>query len=181
MVLLDDQQEPAHGHSPQVLLSSPQAYGEGLLVDTGAVNNMMGSSWLSRYMKTHEHRGRHYGNVEAQDIIPRTVGGVGKESPTISQNITLPVHIPGWGADWFSGDLIPDSNVPALMGMDTMTRWNCILDLRPGRMHMYTSDDPSDLNIQTKNNGSGIQKLQMQRTRGGHLILPCTAFENNDH
>ena len=42
---------------------------------------------------------------------------------------------------------LSNSDVPALLGLQSMMSSNCIMDLRPGKMHMYTMEDPEAMEI----------------------------------
>ena len=67
---------------------------------------------------------------------------------------------------------LDENNTPGLLGMEAMKRSNTIFDLRSGEMYMYTGSSRDAQIIVPKN--SGIQKLKLVESAGGHILLPCT-------
>ena len=47
----------------------------------------------------------------------------------------------------YKATVISNSDVPALLGLQSLMSSKCILDLRPGQMHMYTMEDPEAMDI----------------------------------
>ena len=122
---------------------------EGLLVDTGAVFNLTGDLWLQR-MKEHvpENMPIHYEELSE----PQGVMGVGQHASTATHVAAVPVGMADQGIEpdesfRYKATVITDSDVPALLGLQSMMASNCILDLRPGKMHMYTTEDANALEI----------------------------------
>ena len=75
--------------------------------------------------------------------------------------------------------VITGSDVPALLGLQSMTASNCILDLRPGKMHMYTSEMADAAEIKcAPNKEHYVGRLKMVRAQSGHLMLPCSQFRS---
>ena len=57
---------------------------------------------------------------------------------------------------------------------------NCILDLRPGKMHMYTMKDPQSMEIKYVAEKAGeVGRLKMERAKSGHIQISCIQFTDN--
>lgn len=154
---------------------------EGLLVDTGAVFNLTGDSWLQR-MEGHvpENMPIHYERLSE----PQGVMGVGQNASTATHVAAVPVGMADQGIEpdesfRYKATVITDSDVPALLGLQSMMASNCILDLRPGKMHMYTAEDADAIEIKyTPDKEHLVGRLKMARAQSGHLMLPCSQFRN---
>ena len=119
------------------------------MVDTGAVFNLTGDSWLQR-MEGHVPKNLpiHYEELPE----PQGVMGVGKHASTATHVAAVPVGMADQGIEpdenfRYKATVITNSDVPALLGLQSMMASNCILDLRPGKMHMYTAEDANALEI----------------------------------
>ena len=78
----------------------------------------------------------------------------------------------------YKATVITNSDVPALLGLESMMASNCILDLRPGKMHMYTAEDISALEINyVPGKEHLVGRLKMAMAQSGHLMLPCSQFQ----
>ena len=150
------------------------------MVDTGAVFNLTGDSWVHR-MEAHVPKDMpiHYDELEE----PQGVMGVGKHASTATHVAAVPVGMADQGIppdDTFryKATAIPNSDVPALLGLNSMTASNGILDLRPGKMHFYTMEDPSALEIKyVPGKEHLVGRLKMSMAQSGHLMLQCSKFQ----
>ena len=118
-------------------------------MDTGAVFNLTGDSWVHR-MEGHVPKSLpiHYEELPE----PQGVMGVGKHASTATHVAAVPVGMADQGIEpdenfRYKATVITNSDVPALLGLQSMMASNCILDLRPGKMHMYTAEDATALEI----------------------------------
>ena len=154
---------------------------EGLLVDTGAVFNLTGDKWVHR-MATHVPEDMPIQYEKLQE--PQGVMGVGKESSTATHVASVPVGMADQDIEpddsfRYKATVISGSDVPALLGLNSMTASNGILDLRPGKMHFYTCEDPDAIEIKyTPGKEHLVARLKMSMARSGHLMLPCSQFRN---
>ena len=153
---------------------------EGLLVDTGAVFNLTGDAWLHR-MSEHLPKELPIQYEELQE--PQGVMGVGQHASTATHVAAVPMGMAEQGIEpdenfKYKATVITNSDVPALLGLQSMIASNCILDLRPGKMHMYTSEDANAIEITfSPKNGHKVGRLKMAKAQSGHLMLPCSQFE----
>ena len=136
----------------------------GLLVDPGAHDNLIGE----RTMKAmSEQSGKP---IEYQKLLaPMAVEGVGKGGQTADQSGCVPIGVAG-SAGTFTAPIIPDSDLPPLLGMRTLEGRKAILDCGnrrlifpgPGGVHMHLSP--------------GSLVFELEKSPSGHLILPTTNF-----
>ncbi len=88
---------------------------EGLLADSGAYENIMGDRWLKRVTSHAEHAGKKT-KVETQSGLG-SVCGVGGSSNAVRSKATVPVGVKELGNTSYTGSVLDDSDVPALLGL----------------------------------------------------------------
>ena len=64
--------------------------------------------------------------------------------------------------------VVPDSDLPMILGMDVLKRRRCLIDVGNSVLHMV---GPGDLNI---NLPPGSVSINMTTTPSGHLVLECS-------
>ena len=115
---------------------------------------------------------------------PQGVMGVGQHASTATHVAAVPVGMADQGIEpdddfRYKATVITNSDVPALLGLQSMMASNCILDLRPGKMHMYTTEDANALEIKyAPKKEHLVGRLKMARAQSGHLMLPCSIFSD---
>ena len=73
--------------------------------------------------------------------------------------------------------VLPQTAVPAFLGLNIMQDSNTILDLRDNKLHMWIASDRDDLEIRVKpGREKSVSKLQMAKAPSGHLLLKCTDY-----
>ena len=70
---------------------------------------------------------------------------------------------------------LDNKNTPAVLGAKSLQQTNAMLYLREGMLHMYCGDT-SDFKIVA--DGKTYQKFQLVQASSGHLLLPCTAYDD---
>ena len=149
-------------------------------MDIGAVFNLTGDAWVQR-MEGHVPKNLpiHYDELPE----PQGVMGVGKHASTATHAASVPVGMSDQGIEpdenfRYKATAITNSDVPALLGLQSMMASNCILDLRPGKMHMYTAEDANALEIKYVSKKEHlVGRLKMVMAQSGHLMLPCSQFQ----
>ena len=68
--------------------------GEAMLVDTGALNNLVGSQWVERMDRLNQQYGRPK-STRAPRGRTVTLGGVGKNTHESSQSVKVPTSVDG--------------------------------------------------------------------------------------
>ena len=150
-------------------------------MDTGAVFNLTGDEWLHRMS---EHLPRNLPIKYEELPEPQGVMGVGQNASTVTHVASVPVGMADQGIPpdenfKYKATVITNSDVPALLGLQSMIASNCVLDLRHGKMHMYTAEDPNAIEIKfAPNMEHKVGRLKMATAQSGHLMLPCSQFQS---
>jgi len=63
--------------------------------------------------------------------------------------------------------------LPALLGLQSLARQNCVLEMAPGNEHL-TLPGPGGYSI---NWSPGTVRYKLEQSPSGHLILPCDEFD----
>ena len=150
---------------------------EGLLVDTGAVQNLTGDGWTDRMdQRLPAGKESEYKDLET----PQSVMGVGKEPDVATKSVWMPIGVTtadGTLGAGYSATVLPQSAVPAPLGLNSMQDSNTILDLRDNKLHMWIASDRDDLEVRVKpGREKKVSRLQMQKAPSGHLLLNCTDY-----
>ena len=97
-----------------------------------------------------------------------TLGGVGKGTQESTHSVTVPCCINNEPSE-FVATVLDNSDIPAILGMESLQSRNAILDLVNDVM--IIPSDPSEVQI----NVSKTTKIfQLKQAPGGYLMLPCT-------
>ena len=151
-------------------------YSESLLVDTGAFENLMGSKWLERIerIKKASRSKSSSQPVEWESLNnPIPVGGVGKDVINAKWRAKVPIALKGGKKTSYEALFLEDNGTPALLGTKALQGTNAILDLRRGRLHLYCSENENF--VVTK--GNSFHKMQLDHAGSGHILLPCTDYD----
>jgi hypothetical protein len=143
--------------------------GEGLLIDTGAVSNVMGDGWLERASKRAREHGQGTELTPLQEEQP--IGGVGKQGAVCTHHAQVPIALPNGDVGTFSGNVISESEVPALLGLRSMQEKHTLLDLQNRRMLMV---GPGGYELKLS---PGSKSLRLETSPSGHILLPATEWE----
>ncbi len=143
-------------------------HGEALLIDCGAVGNVAGSSWVDRTAKQAKASGR--GTHVTSLKNPINIGGVGKHDQVAVEQAELPVTFENGTTSVFKTPIVPNSEIPALLGLDLIDAHSMVIDAAhnwlilpgPGGDHMQLRP--------------GSVSLRLHRAASGHLMLPCSAW-----
>ena len=74
----------------------------------------------------------------------------------------------------FTAPCIKGSQLPALMGLQTLIDKRAVIDFGTRQMHFV---GPGGVKIDL---GSGSSTFQLEHAPSGHLVLPCDHFERYD-
>ena len=83
-------------------------------------------------------------------------------------SVKVPITVGGIASE-FTAIEIPDSDVPALLGMESLKRMGAILDL--SRNKMIIPSDRDDVRISYK---QGTRIIDLEEAPGGFLMIPCS-------
>ena len=97
-----------------------------------------------------------------------------------TKTVTMPVGLPtadGSVNANYKATVLPNSEVPALLGLSCMQKSKAILDLRHDKLHMWTANNLDDIEIRVKpGREQNVVRMPMVKAPSGHLILKCTEF-----
>ena len=139
----------------------------GIMPDSGAKVNVVGARWLKRAEKNYlKAQGK---KVQYYKSNPCTFTGVGGATEQSNTRAKMPIFLGNkWGI--FDCQVLPDSDLPALWGLESLRRSEAILDLGKGNVIL-----PGDGEV-TFTLSDGAQKIPMERSCSGHYIMPTTGI-----
>ena len=145
--------------------------GEGLLVDPGSPDNLVGSGWSKRLQALMTAAGGPPAKYEPHFL---EVGGVGQGAMQAHSKVTHNIVCPTIGgppvAATFTAPEIESEKVPALLGLKTLTAMNAIMDMGTNRLIV---PGPGGVKMVTS---PGTVVYPLEPTHSGHLLLPCSEF-----
>ena len=137
-------------------------------MDVGAHDNLAGDAWAQRVEKLCLEHG--LSPMWRQLSKPMGVEKVGAASRTCTMGVRMPVAVASGEVGTFSAPVIPNSNVPVLLGMKTLKKWRALIDVVGKRLYLM---GPGTVKV-TCPPGSRIYDLQ--ESPSGHLTLPVSCF-----
>ena len=150
---------------------------QGLLVDPGAWSNLAGETWIQEMAK----KALAAGHEVAQGKLPKPmrVAGVGRGTDRAEWEVHVPIALideENHGTlHEFRSPVIGGGGkeLPALLGLQSMSRQNGVLEMAPGNEHL-TLPGPGGYTI---NWSPGTVRYKLEKAISGHLILPCDSFD----
>ena len=143
--------------------------GEALLIDPGSPDNLMGEAWSRRQSALATRAG--YPPAGYTEIDPFKVGGVGKEAQTCHRRAHHHICLEEGETGTFTGPELPNSQVPALLGLRSLDAMRCLLDVPNRKLYKV---GPGGYQIRLS---PGSTVYQLERGNAGHLMLPCSEFQ----
>lgn len=115
------------------------------LVDPGSVGNLGGDRWARDCARAAINAGRR--PSENQRARPVNVTGVGHGSQECSHNCKLPVMLRRFDGPHtegtFEAPIVPNSDLPGLLGLQSMRNARAVLDFTTLRLHLCGPADPT--------------------------------------
>ena len=136
----------------------------GLLVDTGAPDNVVGEEWVNRISKEHNLAHEIRWKKHSAEL-----SGVGHGSVKANWRAKIPIslsdnHSACWDAQVVSG---AGQYLPPLHGLESLIRHRTVLDFT----------DPKNLTMSCLVKPNTRQTFKLEKING-HLILPCDHYQN---
>jgi len=150
--------------------STAQLIGEeGLLVDTGAVNNVSGMEFIKRQTKASEQYGYHT-TWEQLDKVQH-MSGVGDNTKMCTHQATITGILSTGELMQYSAPVIPGnpSPVPPLYGLKSMAKENTFVGTRQGNLAMVPDGKEEEI-VWPK----GTRFIQMKKAPSGHWLIPIS-------
>ena len=145
------------------------AQGEAMLIDTGAVGNLSGDVTVKRMAALANARG--HGTEYKKLAKVASIDGVGSSASTCSETASVPIALPNGQLASYNAALIEGSEVPALLGLTSMTEKRILVDLIHDQM-ILVGKGGFEMKL-----SPGSEVLQCQRSPTGHLMLPCSHWD----
>lgn len=157
-----------------------------LLIDTGSVNNLAGSEWVTRATQLATEEAR----LEIENITreePLEISGVGTDSLQCKQDVRLPItlqDIHGENYSYtFTAPVIDEPSstfaqqLPALLGSEALIQLGIILDFRNMRAHFAgpIDIDGRETDTYTEHLPTGTRTFELQQSPTGHIMIPCSS------
>ena len=145
--------------------------GEGLLIDCGAVGNLVGSDWVQRTEEIAKAFGQRV--QRSQMSSPLNVGGVGKGTVAAEQQVSMPISLPDGSVGTFTAPVVEGagSGIPALLGLETQKRLNFLIDPRNKKLYQV-GEGGYKISL-----SPGSRTYDLVQTASGHLLLPITEWK----
>ena len=144
-------------------------------MDTGAVQNLVGSDWFHRATKLLNANGLKSADIGWEQLErPVPVGGVGNDVNNAYWKTMVPIALRNGKRSEYKALYLENNRTPALLGTGSLRKMSAILDLREGDMYLYCGET-SDIKLSSK--GTPAHKLKLDVAKSGHILLPCTCFE----
>ena len=146
----------------------------GLLVDPGAHDNLIGSRTVDRINRI---CARHGLSCEFSPL-PQTksVGGVGKGAQFCVLKTKVPTALPGGHRTHYNAPVVPDSDLPGLLGNQTLMRNRAVMDVGRGILWFC---GPGTIHFQPP---PGSIEMKLELSPSGHWMLPITEYkQESDH
>ena len=139
-----------------------------MLVDCGAIDNLTGDKWVVRS----EAKAKKHGQGTSWMAMQRCeVEGVGSGSSVIEKRAIVPVCLSNGNTASFNTAVVSDSELPALLGLDSLESHKAIIDTHN---HQMIFPGPGGYNMTLS---PGSVSLKLEKARSGHLLLPSSEWE----
>ena len=156
-------------HARTRLKNSKCGASDGLLVDCGALGNLSGDELIERVaQKAKEMTGLETTYTPMPN--PLTVEGVGQGSQSCAQMASVPMALSSGEQARYQAPIIPNSNVPALLGLATMERQHAIIDTHG---QAYIVPGKGRIKIQLPPDS---KVFPLEKAESGHLLLPMDCW-----
>ena len=157
---------------------SKQGGRHGILFDPGSVGNLQGDEWAKEISRTAIASGRHPEQLKRPK--PLRVAGVGHGSQEATHDLRIPVCLKQTNGTYSSGTFeaptIKNSNLPALLGLNTLEKLGAIVNFKT---HELFIPGPGEAKLQEAM-PSGTEAYQLEKAPSGHLLLPCSHYDEFD-
>ena len=142
--------------------------GEALLVDCGAVGNLCGDKWLERQSAHAAKHGQGVSMTTLSQVVQ--VEGVGTGASTISQRAHVPIMLQNGSEGEFVSNVVPNSELPALLGLDALERQRALIDTYNHKL-IHVGKGGYELKL-----SPGSVSHDLVKAPSGHLMLPCSSW-----
>ena len=148
-----------------------------LVIDTGSPKNTAGSNWTLSAREAAQSAGVDF-RYQLRDR-PLDIEGVGHGVHTCINDVSVQGAVPlsdGTSAITmrYIAPVIPDSNVPGLLGLDSLRQMGAVLDCRNLQLHFvgeHTKETKAGMKFP-----EGTRTAQLELSESGHMMLPFSEY-----
>ena len=145
-----------------------------LTADIGSKANACGERWAKEAVKIAREHGER-GEIKKRNVTLR-LEGVGHGSQLCEDDVIVTGAIPTVDGNGFKcqfqGPIIPDSDVPALFGLEPMSNLNTVIDCRSKKLHFLPTGDGK----WERELPPGTRTVQGELSPTGHLMIPFAEY-----
>ena len=144
-----------------------------VMIDIGSVGNLAGDLWMKALATAAVKAGKT--SSQHRRARPLGVSGVGEGAQKCTHNCDIPCAIEatdGYLSASFKAPTVPNSTLPALLGLQSLKDKRTIIDLNTNRLYMCGKGD-YDLDRILP---SGTKCVQCYHSGSGHLVMPVDFF-----
>ena len=145
--------------------------GEAFVVDTGAVNGLAGSQWVSRVAAEAALFGQ--GTLIEPLARKHSVGGVGQSNSVCVESATLPICLEDGGSGTYKCLVVPNSEIPGLLPFDSMEKRRVLLDTFNGQ-YFEIGSGGYDITL-----SAGSRVLPLVKAPTGHPMLAVSCWKQH--
>ena len=149
---------------------------EGVMIDTGAHDNLSGRDWVNRQTETTHAAGRDGRTTSKALQTPMMISGIGDGSQQAREELTVPVCM-GSQPGHFRTPVVDGSGsgIPGIWGLKSMTKQDAIIDTRGHGAVILPG--PGGISM-TLSPGSTV--LHCERSATGHMFIPTNDWSKLD-
>ena len=144
------------------------ASGDALLIDPGAYDNLVGSKFVERVGAIAQQAGQGMSWQKLKKQLE--VEGVGKGADHTNDAVTMPICFEDGTSGTYHVPVIPDSQLPALLGLKALSKYKAVLDTHNKQLILVGA---GGYKLQLS---PGSKVLALQSAPTGHLMLPCCCW-----
>jgi len=145
-----------------------------IMLDTGSCGNLAGSKWCINSAKAAMSSG-----LEVKSFArhrPLGVSGVGKGAEVCKHDAHMPAVLKTDEGSYmratYTTPIVPESDLPALLGLDTLKRLRGLYDASTNKLHLL---GVAGLDIQHL--PPGTTTIQCEYSPSGHVMIPIDHYE----
>jgi hypothetical protein len=144
---------------------------EGLLVDVGAVENVVGDAWVKRVSDILKLHNKKVQTMPMEKLM--TLQGVGSGNSICNHKVVVPIKLASGQEGTFSAPVITGSDIPALLGLRSLREKRCLIDVCQRKL-IQVGEGGYQLTLSP---GSVCHELEIAPS--GHLILPVAEWNSS--
>ena len=148
-------------------------HGTSLLLDTGSPGNICGDKWSQEMAFESQSKVSRSPEYKRRDQT-MTCRGIGTGSQSTNWDVRHVISLGTGRLDTFTAPELPDSETPGILGRVSMRHHRMLLDTFSNVAYMV---GPGGYELKLS---PGSEKLDLQDSPMGHMMLPCSEFRRQD-